>query len=117
MRWIGVKPLDRVRLAVRKVVHNVRSELKHKAGKPTPAMTAARQTPAPTKPAPKATASAAPADLTKVFANVALVNKVVGIAGGVDQARKVAEAVRACGGVDAFLKHLDLVAGIRTSEA
>jgi hypothetical protein len=33
----------------------------------------------------------------------------------VDQARQVAEAVRACGGIDAFLQHLDLVAGIRTA--
>jgi hypothetical protein len=50
-----------------------------------------------------------------VFANVALVNKVVGTAGGVEQARQVAEAVRSCGGVDSFLQHLDLVAGIRTA--
>lgn len=32
-------------------------------------------------------------------------------------ARRVAEAVRACGGVDAFLQHLDLVAGIRAPES
>ena len=50
-----------------------------------------------------------------MFANVALVNEVVGTAGGVEQARQVAEAVRSCGGVDAILQHLDLVAGIRTA--
>ena len=47
------------------------------------------------------------------MANVALVNAVVGTCGGAEQARQVAEAVRACGGVDAFLQHLELVAGIR----
>jgi hypothetical protein len=31
----------------------------------------------------------------------------------VDHARETAEAVRACGGVEAFLKHLDLVAEIQ----
>src|SRR5262249_34808273 len=114
---------------IRHLVYNVRSELKKAAPKSAapskPAQAAARQTPAPpapakspaARPAPKPAVSSAPSELTKVFANVALVNKVVGVAGGVDQARKVAEAVRACGGVDAFLKHLDLVAGIRTSEA
>jgi len=105
---------------IRHLVYNIRSELKKCVPSPKPvapskpAKAAARQTP---KPAPKPAVSSAPSDLTKVFSNVALVNKVVGVAGGVDQARKVAEAVRACGGVDAFLKHLDLVAGIRTSEA
>jgi hypothetical protein len=52
--------------------------------------------------------------LSGVLANVALVNKAVGAAGGVEQARQVAEAVRSCGGVAAFLQHLDLVAGIRS---
>jgi len=60
---------------------------------------------------PKPTAP--PSGLAAVLANVALVNQVVGLCGGPDQARKVAEAVAACGGVDAFLQHLDLVAGIR----
>lgn len=95
---------------IREAVHNLRSELKRKHAKPAPA--AARETAA-----PKTAAATGPAaaDLAPVFANVVLVNKVVGVAGGVDNARQVAEAVRACGGVDAFIKHLDLVAGIRES--
>ena len=47
-----------------------------------------------------------------MFSNIALVNKVAREA-GVEQARQVAEAVRACGGVEAFVQHLELVAGIR----
>jgi hypothetical protein len=70
-------------------------------------------TPKPATPAPSAAKSSSP-DLTNVFANVAVVNKVVGTAGGVEPARQVAEAVRWCG-VEAFLQHLDLVAGIRTA--
>ena len=34
--------------------------------------------------------------------------------GGVEQARGVAEAARACGGIDAFLEHLEAVAAIRS---
>jgi hypothetical protein len=52
-------------------------------------------------------------DRTAVFANLTRVNKVVGACGSVEAAREAAEAVRACGGVDAFLAHLELVAGIR----
>lgn len=91
--------------SIRHVVHNVRSEIK----KVAPA--AARQT---SKPATPAVAGSAPAaDLTAVLANVARVNQIVGLCGGVDNARHLAEAVQACGGVDPFLQHLDLVAGIR----
>jgi hypothetical protein len=48
-----------------------------------------------------------------VLANVALVDRVAGQSGGVQNARQVAEAVRACGGVNAFLQILDAVAGIK----
>jgi len=54
-------------------------------------------------------------DLTGVFSNVTQVNTVVTACGGVDQARQVAEAVRACGTLEAFLQHLDLVASLRAS--
>jgi hypothetical protein len=121
----GLKAPDK---SIRNLTHNIKSDMRRGRVKPlpvaAPAATAAHQAPAPkpaaTKPAPTPKAApAAPksptADLTGVFANVALVNKVVGVAGGVDQARQVAEAVRACGGVDAFLQHLDLVGGIRTA--
>jgi hypothetical protein len=109
---------------IRKLTYHIRSELKKAGTKaptaaapastrpastatqaPKPVPVAARETPAP-KPA-------APSDLPSVLANVALVNGVVGLCGGPDNARKVAEAVAACGGVEAFLLHLDLVAGIR----
>ena len=106
----GLKVTDR---AVKKAYYNAKAELRK--GAPMPAPAAARQT-AP-KSAPKSAAAVATSgpDLSGVFSNVTLVNAVVGVAGGVDQARQVAEAVRACGGVDAFLQHLDLVAGIRTN--
>jgi hypothetical protein len=114
--------------SIRNAVYNARSDI-NKAVKPAAvtvvkpakqAPAAARQTSAPKPvPAPKPTNTSPPpagADLAMVFANVALVNEVVGASGGVENSRKVAEAVRACGGVDVFLKHLDLVAGIRAGE-
>src|SRR5262249_60606455 len=90
-----------------------------------PPRPAARHTPPPpapakspaARPAPKPAVSSAPSELTKVFANVALVNKVVGVAGGVDQARKGAEAVRAGGGGGAVLKAPDPGAGGWTAQA
>src|SRR5690349_4321777 len=57
--------------------------------------------------------SGRPPVATSILATVALVNKVVDTAGGIDQVRQVAEAVRSCGGVEGFLRHLELVAGIR----
>lgn len=106
--------------AVRKSVHNQRTEIANAVkAKPVPA--AARTTagpktepasaavPAPTPPA----AANGPSDLGSVLANVALVNTVAGVCGGVAQARQVAEAVGACGGVEAFLKHLALIESIR----
>jgi hypothetical protein len=92
--------------AVKKAFYNVRTELRKTAPKPAPV--AARTT-------SEAPASAPGLDLNVVLSNVALVNKVVGVCGGVDAARQVAEAVRACGSVDVFLQHLDTVAGIRTT--
>ncbi len=115
--------------SIRDAVYNVKSELRKAAAKagvvpavPKPAAkpvtTAARATKTP-EPAP-APASAAPSlalDLAATLANVALVNTVVGACGGAEAARRVAEAVKACGGVDAFLQHLELVAGIRAGAA
>lgn len=109
--------------SIRKIVHKLRGEVRKSLAKPAPA--AARQTvstlPAPaaarqTASPPPAPASAPPpSKLTGVFATVSQVNAVVGVVGGVDQARQAAEAVRACGSVEAFLQHLDLVAGIKTT--
>jgi hypothetical protein len=67
----------------------------------------------PPRPRPAAVTPAAAPDLPGVLANVALVHRVVGVAGGIEPARQVAEAVRACGGVAEFLQHLDLIAGIQ----
>ncbi len=99
--------------AIRKLTHNIRSELRKAGAKPAPA---------PTKPKPAPVVPPAPAPspsvgLAGVLSNVALVNAAVAAAGGVEQARQMAEAVRACGGVDAFAEYLDLVAGIRTGGA
>jgi hypothetical protein len=82
----------------------------------TPASEPAAST---TSPSAKTAISVAPATggLAGVFANVAHVNKVVDLSGGVENARAVAEAVRACGSVDEFLQHLDLVAGIRSDKS
>jgi hypothetical protein len=101
--------------SIRHNLYNVKSLMKKApAQPPQPVPAAARETPAP-KAGPSAPAKAAvpAANLAGVLANVSLVNKVVDVAGGVDQARQVAEAVRSCGGVEGFLQHLQLVAGIR----
>jgi hypothetical protein len=106
-RRVKARGLTASDAAVKKAFYNVRGELKKSApAKPAPA--AARTGPAPAE-------SASGVELNDVLSNVTLVNKVVGVCGGVDAARQVAEAVRACGGVDVFLKHLDTVAGIRTT--
>lgn len=97
--------------SLRPLLHTVRSRLKKAAVLPAPS--AAHQTSPPKHPAAQP-ASPSPANLGGIFANVTLVNAVVGACGGVDQARQVAEAVRSCGGVDEFLLHLALVAGIRS---
>jgi hypothetical protein len=107
--------------AVRKAVYNIKGELKKARAKTAPA--AAHETTPPKViglaaiPAPVGPSITAPFDLTTVLANVALVNTVAGQCGGFENTRRAAEAVRACGGVDAFLQHLDLVAGIRAAGA
>lgn len=116
---------------LRHVVHETRSTLRKKAGVAAPKPAAAKPKPPAGKPTPKpapaaakSTVAPAPAaaatpaalDLNVVFQNVTLVNAVVGLVGGLDNARKVAEAVRACGSVDLFLQHVDLVAGIRVPD-
>lgn len=94
---------------LREAVYEVKTELRKARPKPAPAAAHATKP----KPDPVAEPAGTPSDLSSVLTNVALVNTVVTVAGGVEQARKVAEAVQACGGVDAFLLHLDLVAQVR----
>lgn len=98
--------------SIRQAVHNVRSGLKKAAAKAAPAAFPPSATPAPA--AVVVPAPAPPVGVSDVLSNVALVNAAVAAAGGVEQARKVADAVKACGGPDAFAQYLDLVAGIRT---
>lgn len=117
---------------VRKVIYEVRGTLRKKAGLPATPAAAAPAKPAAAKPAPAAARTtpapapaAAPApvaapevpDLQSIFANVNLVNKILGLVGSADVAKQVAHAVQACGGVEAFLQHVDLVAGLRTATA
>ncbi|QEL20447.1 hypothetical protein [Limnoglobus roseus] len=104
--------------AIRKSVHNQRGIVTKGLGtKPAPSTARGTVEPkATTLTAPTPSSDVTPtrsSDLASVLSNVALVNTVVGVCGGVAEARQVAEAVEACGGVSAFLQHLDLVAGIR----
>jgi hypothetical protein len=57
--------------------------------------------------------SAKAVDLSSIFSNVAKVNEVIAACGGVDRIRGVTEAIRACGSLEAFLQHVDLVADLR----
>jgi hypothetical protein len=102
--------------SIRALVYNIRGELKRKPGQ------APRAVVAPSKPAsvaaaapPVVPAQPAPVGVSAVLSNVALVNGAVAASGGIEQARQVAEAVRACGGPASFAQYLDLVAGIRTA--
>lgn len=109
----GVRVEDK---KIRHAVHNLRNEVRAAvAGSAKLAPSAARET-TPLR-ASEAVAAAAPApDLAGVLANTALVNEIVGLCGGIENARRAVNAVEACGGVGAFLRHLEVVAIIRGSE-
>jgi hypothetical protein len=105
---------------IRSLVYNIRGELKKAAPKPMLPPAAVKSAPkaAPSQPksAPAAIVVPLPSpSVAGVLSNVALVNAAVAGSGGVEKARQVAEAVRACGGPDQFAQYLDLVAGIRTA--
>lgn len=101
---------------LRRIVHNTRSELRKRAAQAAPAAGQAKAASRPAVPAvPAAPAGQVAPEFAAVLANVARVNQVLGLCGGTENTRQAAEAVRACGGVDAFLQHLELVAGIRGS--
>lgn len=123
--------LDKSDSELRRVVHKTRSWMKAKAkekGTTAVAPVAARHTASPkpetkSSPAsrPEALATESPAtaagiDLASVFANVTRVNKVVSACGGIEKAREVVEALQACGGISAFLQHLELIAGIQSAD-
>lgn len=102
---------------IKKSINNQRTAIRAKVAAAKVAPAAARET-APVKPAPISAPAATTAgpDLAGVLGNVALVNTVVGLC-GVENARRAAEAVQACGGLEAFLQHLELVATIRGNES
>jgi hypothetical protein len=113
----GLKvPDESIRNSIYNLRKGIRAQVKAGGGAKV-AQAAARQTAAP-KPAPAATSeAAAPAlELGEVLGNVALVNKIVGICGGVENAREAAKAVETCGGLKPFLQVLDLVATIRPAD-
>ncbi len=105
---------------IKKSINNQRNAIRAKVAATKVAPAAAHETvppkAAPAVPAPAATPPVT-LDLAGVLGNVALVNKVVGLCGGVENARRTAEAVQACGSLEAFLQHLELVATIRGGEA
>lgn len=105
---------------IRKSINNQRNPIRAKVAAARVTPTAAREI-APPKAGPAVSAPAATTpgtrDLASVLGNVALVNTIVGLCGGVENARQTAEAVQACGGLEAFLQHLELVATIRGGEA
>lgn len=104
---------------IRKSAHNQRNAIRAKLAAAKVAPTAKHET-APPKAAPAVSAPAATnpgtPDLAGVLVNVALVNQIVGLCGGVENARRAGEAVQACGGLEPFLRHLDVVASIRGGE-
>jgi len=105
---------------IRKSVHNQRNPIRAKVAAMKVAPMAARETAPPmTAPAVSAPAAMTPVapDLAGVLGNVALVNTVVGLCGGVENARRAAAAVQACGGLEAFLQHVELVSAIRSAES
>ena len=101
---------------IRKSIHNQRAAVRAKV-----AGAGVAPTPPTAKAAPAVSAAAATtavgSEIAGVLKNVALVNEIVGLCGGVENARLAADAVRACGGPEAFLQLLELVAAIRRGEA
>jgi len=115
----GIKSPEK---SIRTTVYNIKNEFKRKAAAaPMIARSAAHET-TPPKTAPVASAPAVSVAATGtpalggVLANVALVNKLVKLCGGVENLRQAADAVQACGSTEAFLQHLELVASIRKAE-
>ncbi len=109
--------------SIRANVHTIKSVMRKEAaaaGAAKVAPSAARET-TPPKAAPVASAlpatTASTPEFGGVLANVALVNKLVGLCGGVENARQAADAVKACGGTDEFLQHLELVASIHSAQS
>lgn len=103
---------------IRDAIRRTRSDMA--ASGPKPAPTAARETTEPKAPAPAPAAEpkveAVAPDEAALFAALGQVNKTAQLCGGVAKARAIADAIRACGGIDAFLRRLDLVAEILGSE-
>ena len=81
-----------------------------------PAPSAARSIRKPPAKTPSSSPVVEQPSSSAMFPNLTRVDAVVSACGGVENVRDLAEAIRACGSVDAFLQHLDLVAGIRSPD-
>ena len=97
---------------IRSSVHNIRSELKKK-GVTVAAQSTAVPVPPPATQSAAVSLPAGDTDLARVLANITLVDRVIGACGGHENVLQAAEAVKACGGVEAFVQHLATVAAIR----
>lgn len=122
VRRVRTKGVTASDASIRDAIYNVKSDLRKKAAKqgtkaaPKPVPAAAREIKEPAPVAATAAPVTAPAlDLRGVFTNVSLVSSVLAECGSPEAARKVAEAVKACGGVESFLLHLDLIEQVRSS--
>ena len=104
------KGVTRPAADLRPIINNVRSDMRaSKKKKKTKAGAGLRKKS--TKPVAAARTAAGSGEAA-LLAAVALVNKTAQMCGGFARAREIAEAIRACGGIDAFLKRLALVAEI-----
>lgn len=97
---------------IREVIRKTRGELRRKERKNGTAVLKPLPGPAATAPPPVVAAAVA----TDPFAGVRLANRTAQACGGIVRAREIAEAIRAVGGIDAFLERLDLVADILGSD-
>lgn len=113
---IKTQGVTRTDADIRTAIRHTRSDILHNGPKPAPV--AARIATEPkANSAPAAAASApVPSDEATLFAAIGQVNKTAQLCGGVTKARAIAEAIRGCGGIEAFLRRLDLVAEILDSE-
>ena len=103
---------------IRGAIRHTRSDMLNNGPKPVPAAARIATEPnAPTVPM-VSSAPAAPAAPTDeaLFSVIGLANKTAQLCGGVTKARAIAEAIRSCGGLDMFLRRLDLIAEILGSE-
>lgn len=97
-------------LQLKKSIYNMRTVLKRTPGPKAPvAVAAARATVAPTT-RPTTTPAA---NIPEHLAQVIFASEAVRQVGGLDQARKLVDAIMVCGGPEQFKHVLDVVAAVR----